>query len=242
VPSIAEICENLPPELDPVFRRAMAKDPRERFPDAAEFVATLRQALSEAAGSTRPFRPIASRAPTRTPRPAARWLALAALLAAGGIVGAILALTLGGGGDHSGRSAQTGKPLSVRTVTANGTTVRETITAPAPPPPPAASPPAPLPPAPAIAGSGHSLNDRGYALMRAGNYNAALPLLQNAVRKLRGTGPKDAYEGYANYNLGYTLLQLHRCRDALVYLRRAEQLEPQRSEPAAAIARAETCS
>src|SRR5919199_323852 len=58
VPSIAEICENLPPELDPVFRRAMAKRPEERFPDAAQFVATLRQGLADAAGSTRPFRPI----------------------------------------------------------------------------------------------------------------------------------------------------------------------------------------
>src|ERR671927_219369 len=39
VPSIAEICEGLPDELDPVFRRAMAKNPDERFPTAADFVA-----------------------------------------------------------------------------------------------------------------------------------------------------------------------------------------------------------
>jgi TolA-binding protein len=161
------------------------------------------------------------------------------------IAGAILALTLGGGGNDHARRAQGGGATSVRTVTAKGATIRETITKPAPPapPPPAATgATTPLPPAPGIAGSGHTLNDRGYALMRAGNYNAALPLLQNAVRKLRGSGPGDAYEAYANYNLGYTLLQLHRCRDAVSFLQRAQQLEPQRAEPGQQLARAQACS
>ena len=49
VPSIAQICERLPAELDAVFRQALAKDPAERFETASEFVAALRAALAVAA-------------------------------------------------------------------------------------------------------------------------------------------------------------------------------------------------
>jgi tetratricopeptide (TPR) repeat protein len=100
-----------------------------------------------------------------------------------------------------------------------------------------------IPPAPPAAGtSGHALNDQGYAKMRAGDYAGALPLLQQAVEKLGGTGPGDPYEGYANYNLGYTLLQLGRCDEAIPYLQRADELEPQRHEPKQALKQAEECS
>ena len=77
--------------------------------------------------------------------------------------------------------------------------------------------------------------------MRAGDYNGALPLLQQAVSALRGTGPSDPYEAYANYNLGYSLLKLGRCSEAVPYLQRAQQLEPQRSEPGQALAQAKSC-
>jgi branched-chain amino acid transport system permease protein len=93
VPSISEICESLPPEVDPVFRTAMAKDPNQRFDTAADFVASLRAAFAEAAGSTRTFEPVAAAAPPPPPPPAAAalgrrrrpvvWIGLLALLAAG---------------------------------------------------------------------------------------------------------------------------------------------------------------
>ena len=66
--------------------------------------------------------------------------------------------------------------------------------------------------------------------MQQGDYVDALPLLQRAVPGLRGVGPADPYEGYANYNLGYTLLKLGRCDEALAPLDRAERLEPHRRE------------
>jgi tetratricopeptide (TPR) repeat protein len=113
-------------------------------------------------------------------------------------------------------------------------TVTQQTTAPAPAPPP------PPPPAPSAAG-GHALNDQGYSLMKQGNYASALPLLQQAVQKLAGTGPADLYEGYANYNLGYTLYRLGRCSEAIPYLRRAERLEPERSEPRDIRKRAQHC-
>jgi tetratricopeptide (TPR) repeat protein len=77
--------------------------------------------------------------------------------------------------------------------------------------------------------------------MQQGNYAAALPLFQQAVQKLQGTGPTDPYEGFANYNLGYTLYRLGRCSEAIAYLKRAEKLEPDRSEPRAIRQRAQHC-
>ena len=87
----------------------------------------------------------------------------------------------------------------------------------------------------------HSLNDRAWALMKRGRYASALPLLQRAVPSLEGAGPADPYEGFANYNLGYTLLQLGRCADARPYLQRARQLEPDRSEVNSALASVQQC-
>jgi len=92
-----------------------------------------------------------------------------------------------------------------------------------------------------VGGDGHALNDRGYSLMQQGNYASALPLLQQSVQALRGSGPSDPYEGYANYNLGYTLYRLGRCSQAVPYLQRAQQLEPDRSEPGQILSRAERC-
>jgi eukaryotic-like serine/threonine-protein kinase len=241
VPSIAERCENLPPELDPVFRRALAKDPRARYGTAADFVAALREALVRSAGTTVQLPPTAAPPipPTRE-RHGRSWpiWALAALLIAAAGGGALSAALLTGG-DGSG------KRVLVRTVvkpSGKTTTLRETVTqqqsAPAPAPPPPSPPP---PPPPAVSSDGHSLNDRGYALMQRGDYRGALPLFQQAVQKLRGTGPSDLYEGYANYNLGYTLYRLGRCSEAVTYLRRAEQLEPGRHEPRDIRKRAEKC-
>ena len=248
VPSISEICESLPPEVDPVFRRAMAKDPNQRFDTAADFVASLRAALVEAAGSTRTFEPVADAAPPPPPPPAAAalgrrrrpvvWIGLLALLAAGAIAGAIAAAVLTG--DNS-------TPAKVRTVVKKvalpGTTVNETVTttiaSPAPPPPsppPAASATIPTTPS---SGSGVALNDAGYRRMQAGDYAGALPLLQQAVSKLRGVGYPN--EAYANYNLGYTLYKLGHCRDAIAYLERAKQLEPWRHEPKDALKQARRC-
>jgi TolA-binding protein len=103
-----------------------------------------------------------------------------------------------------------------------------------------AAPTVPATPPPSSAG-GHSLNDQGYSRIQAGDYAGAVPLLQSAVQKLRGLGPGDPYEGYANYNLGYALYRLGRCSEAVPYLQRADQLEPQRHEPRQVLKRAERC-
>jgi TolA-binding protein len=203
-------------------------------------VAALRQALDTAAGRTQPIAPVApAAAPTRVaPAPARRtgrsvasfWPLLLAGLAAAVIGGVVLAavLTRGDGGSAGQRTV-------VHTVTARGTTIRETVTqqpttapATAPAPPPAAD--------------GHTLNDQGYAKIQAGDFAGAVPLLQQAVQRLQGVGPSDPYEAYANYNLGYALFQLGQCGDAVPYLQRAQQLEPDRKEPGHFLKRAEKCA
>jgi serine/threonine-protein kinase len=231
VPSITERCENLPSALDGVFRRALAKDPAARYGSAAEFLAALKETLSESAETTTtlpPPRPPASR---RGGLPM-RFVIPAALLLGAAAVGAAVAAMLTSGGDPVTQ-------VLTRTVAgpAGTTTVHQTVTQPTAPPPP------PPPPPPAAVGGvdGHTANNRGYQLMLQGAYSSALPLFQQAVQKLQGTGPSDPYEGYANYNLGYTLYRLGRCSEAVTYLSRAEQLEPNRHEPAQIRKRAERC-
>jgi tetratricopeptide (TPR) repeat protein len=150
---------------------------------------------------------------------------LTALLALGAVAGGIAAILLSGGND---KPAAAPRERTV-TLTQKGTTVQRTVTAPTTPPPAAAS----------SSQSGVALNLAGYHKQQAGDYAGALPLLQQAVAKLSGTGVPD--EGYANYNLGYTLLQLGRCLEAVQYLERAKELEPSRHEPKDALKQAKRC-
>jgi TolA-binding protein/predicted Ser/Thr protein kinase len=245
IPSASERNPQLPPEVDDVFRRALAKDPRDRFPSCAEMVAALRQALDTAAGRTQPIAPVATAATPNAPAGQRRrrnaaplWPLLLGGLAAALVAGVVLAAVLTRGDDKSSA------PQTVlHTVTARGTTVRETVTQPAATtrqptttqqPTTAASPPP--------AADGHTLNDQGYAKIQGGDYAGAVPLLQQAVQKLQGAGPEDPYEAYANYNLGYALYQLGQCGDAVAYLQRAQELEPDRKEPGHFLKRAEKCA
>jgi len=100
----------------------------------------------------------------------------------------------------------------VRTVT-TGTTVEQTVTT------------VGATTAPSSAG-GASLHNAGYAKMTAGDYAGALPLLQQAVQKLDGTGSLD--EAYAKYNLAYTRFALGDCTDVLALLDQAQAIEGNR--------------
>ncbi len=53
IPSVCDVNPAAPCELDPVFARALAKDPAERYGSGAELVAALRGALDDEAGATR---------------------------------------------------------------------------------------------------------------------------------------------------------------------------------------------
>lgn len=235
-PSVSVADPALPRELDPVFATALAPDPGARYDTCAEFVAGLREAFSNAAPTTLvgglaptaptevaipPPPPLTVYHPQRTPRMWLRWtvvalVALAPLAAAWGI-------SLDGGSTHHPRPARRHAALprpkpAPRAAKASGAS--------------AAGPVGPT--------AAHALNDEGFALVQRGDYQAALPLLEQAVRGLEGkTG--DPYVGYANYNLGFVLIKLGRCREAVPYLNTAKQIEPDRHEVDDALARASRC-
>ena len=64
--------------------------------------------------------------------------------------------------------------------------------------------------------------------MQAGDYAGALPLLEQAVQLLNGSGRID--EAYADYNLAYTRRKLGRCDGVLDLLDRSQSIQGHRSE------------
>jgi serine/threonine-protein kinase len=245
VPSIRSLKPDLPPAFDRVFRRALAKEPAERYASAAEFVAELRAALHEDAGTTgwiMPSSPLPT-AVTQVSRPAPvsrpratppnggrtpqRLLVpvLLLLLLAGGGIAAAVAATRGGSGSPRNASPPRKPVTVVHTVTQPGVTVEQTVTAPAPPP--ATTTAASDTQAPGDS-SGAGLNAAGYSKMQAGDYQGALPLLDRAVRQLSGTGSLD--EAYADYNLAYTRYELGQCTDVLALLDRSQAIQGHRTE------------
>lgn len=236
VPSVCELEPSLPCELDPVFERALAKDPAARYPTCAEFVADLRAALDAAAGRTQVLTPATPPPylPPRRRRRASRFVPLLALLALAAIAGGIAAAVISRG---SSKTPVAHQP-TIRTITL-GRTVVQTVTVPAPAVPASTAPAAPV--TTATSSDPHALNDQAWALMQRGDFNDALPLLLQAVPQLQGAGPGDPYEAYANFNLGYTLVQLGRCREAVPYLEAAKRLEPDRHEVRDVLKQARKC-
>ena len=64
--------------------------------------------------------------------------------------------------------------------------------------------------------------------MRQGDYTGALPLLEQAVQKLSGSGA--ITEAYADYNLAYTRRKLGQCTDVLRLLDRSQSVQGHRTE------------
>ena len=223
VPSPHAANPALPRQLEPVFQRGLAKDPAARYPTAAEFVGDLRRALDDAAGDTWIVPPLRPATPTAETWVAAgagkadagRWsipslgtILLVALLLGVGIAAAFLSFRGSNGTTAEGRTV-------VRTITTPGRTVQETVTAAAPA-------------TTASVAGGPALNDAGFAKMQAGDYGGALPLLEQAVQRLGGTGVLS--EAYADYNLAYTRLALGQCTDVVALLDHAQAIEGHRKE------------
>ena len=217
VPSLSARA-NFPRELDSCFVRALAKDPAARFESCADFVGALRAAFADDAGQTRRLAPVAPTAVTRSmppPRSFGAWPLIVGLLVAGAVAGGLLAFFLTRS-DGNGTPAPARVVTRMQTVTTQGqvSTVERTVTTSASSTPPASG------------ATGEQLNDAGYAKMQAGDYAGALPLLEQAVQKLDGTGK--LYEAYAKYNLAYTRFQLGNCDGVLDLLDQAEAIEGQK--------------
>jgi eukaryotic-like serine/threonine-protein kinase len=221
VPSVCENAE-VPCELDPVFYRALAKTPSERYGSAGEFVAELRAAYADAAGATRHFERVVAE-PILPPPSRSVWPLLTLLLLAGAVAGALLAYALTRGDS----SANTPSVITrVQTVTTQGqvSTVERPVTVTSTPTTTAAA----TPPAGPSSASGAALNNAGFRKMQAGDYAGALPLLERAYQKLRGTGSLD--EAYNAYNLAFTRFALGNCAGVLDLLDRSESIQGHRSE------------
>jgi serine/threonine-protein kinase len=163
VQSLAARRRGLPPALDPVFARALAKDPARRFPTCGAFAAALRGAFAAGVQTTRVV-PVARR---RRQGPRLLVVLLLLLLAGAGAIAALLATRDGTGGGGAG--------VVTVTVTGRGTTVQQTVTA------AARATTAP-------AGGGSTAAADGYALLRAGDGAGAVPLLEQAARAFSDSG------------------------------------------------------
>jgi eukaryotic-like serine/threonine-protein kinase len=228
IPPASHSNPKLPPELDDVLARGLAKEPEHRFGSAAELVGAMREALDRAAGTTR----VGAIPPAVPPRDRKRLPLLLMLLGAALLAGVLAAALLAR--DDDGETVGTTAPQTVKeTVTLPGTTVVETVTtAPAPPPPTTTAAEQPPPTTTAAeqppAESPSELNDRGFELMQAGRYEEALPLLEQAVSGLSGSG--ELAEAYASYNLAFTRRALGQCDGVVELLDRSEQVQGKRKE------------
>ena len=213
IPPASSLNPELPPQVDDVLARGLAKQPEHRYESSADLVHALREAFDNAAGGTT----VAALPPVRQSRER-RWLvpliALGALLLAGLLAAALFA------GDDPKETATTIPQTVKETVTLPGTTVVETVTTEAAP--------TTAPTTTAPSGNPSELNDQGFELMRAGNFEAALPLLEQAVAGLAGSG--ETAEAYASYNLAFTRLALGRCDDVVALLDRSEEVQGERKE------------
>jgi tRNA A-37 threonylcarbamoyl transferase component Bud32 len=207
VPSAQRLEPGLPTGVDTVLARALAKDPRDRPRSSAELVADLRKAFASGASPTlvetgTPTRRIVHR--TRRSARALLVLGVAALLLAGLVLAALLGVILDEG---SGGRAATRAGTDGSTTTTQQTTTQQTIEQP-----------------PSV--DGVALNDAGFNLMKRRDFQGALPLLEQAVDALSGSGTKT--EAWASYNLANTRFALGSCGGVLALLDRSESIQGQR--------------
>jgi tRNA A-37 threonylcarbamoyl transferase component Bud32 len=224
IPRASAQAPSLPPAVDDVLARGLAKEPSERYPTCAELVWALRSAFREASETTARI----AVPPRAVTRPQRRLPAVAAALAALGLLGAgaLAAALLTGAGD-GGREATV-----IRTQTVAGATKVRRVTIEVPttvePPPPQASTAGGSGSGESGSASGTELNDEGYRLMGEGDFERARPLLERALRSLRGSG--SLTEAYAAYNLAFTRLALGECEGVAPLLDRSEQVQGRRKE------------
>jgi serine/threonine-protein kinase len=228
VPSAEEIEPTLPAGVDQVLQRALSKDPTDRPATSRGLVEELRDAcdavtttlvrpppLSPSTAVRPPAPPSPPTPPTRYERgrrrPAYLLGALAVL-----VVGVVTAALVAAMNDD-------GPPDAASTTAAQPPPASEP-----PPPAPEPPPPTPEPPPPTPASSPSGLNDDGFALMQSGNYSDALPLFEQAVSSLAGSG--SLAEAYASYNLAFTRFALGTCDGVLPLVDRSEEIQGHRKE------------
>jgi serine/threonine-protein kinase len=224
-PDLARAWHGAPAAAGRALERGMARNPEDRPASAGALAAELARGLAAertaptarmpAAPGIPPRSPEHRTAAHRPPRPRSagrRWAAALVTVVAAAIVAAIL-LAGRGGSDPAPTERTTAETADSRPAPrprANRRAEPETDRA-APVPSPT--------PAPPPSGDAGQLNDRGYALMQAGRYDEAIPLLEQAVAQYP-EGSQELTYAYALYNLGRSLRLAGRPQEAVPILER----------------------
>ena len=192
-PPATAAAPDLPPEVDRVLARGLAKNPADRWPSATAFVSALRDALDAPAQGTGVAPVTAPTAAFRHPeviRPRRRapqrprvpvWAGLLVALAVGGFV---LALVLASGGDGE-------KGVTDRTAPAKTTTTARARSTPS-----------------STASEAATLNAQGKALLDRGSYAQAIDVLNRAVQAGRSTSCANPPSRACLDNFAYPLFNL----------------------------------
>jgi len=208
VPSATALDPTLPSRVDAVFEHALAKDPDLRAASGRALVAELRDSLESRAAEPAPTL-VGSGEPTRPiVYSSRRSLGLIAAVAATALlvlafVGAAV-LTAGDDGGETRRTQSRGTTTPASDSSATETTAEPEV-------------------------DGVALNDEGFALLQAGDYAAALPLLRAAVVALKN-GSGELTEAYASYNLAFARFANGRCDGVIGLLDRSERIQGARGE------------
>lgn len=238
--------EGASPDLRMLVEWLASRDPRQRPRSARDALARLEREKTPVEQPTRIFEPTQAFEPTFSGGPAqvetsrrGRWGAAAALLAFVAALGAITVLVLGGDEDPGPRKAQgAGKAKQARNQPERQTSERPQTEEPEfEEAGTNVSIPAPEGTDPAV---GASLNEEGFALIQAGEYEAAVPVLEEAVASFP-SGTEDLAYAYALFNLGNALRLSGRPDEAIAVLERRLEIPNQTGtvEEELAAARAE---
>jgi tetratricopeptide (TPR) repeat protein len=221
----------VPAAVDDVLLRGLARDPGERWGTATAFVDGLERADAERAPvqptpvQPTPVQPTPVQPPPPPPAPVTwshprrRMGAAPVLLGLAAIaVGLIVGLTVLNGNDGSGGGTDR-SPERARTAQRDERRQSERAQQPAPAPAPAETQRSDASPA--------QLNDQGFGLMNAGDYDRAIPVLERAVAAFP-EGNTDLTLAYALYNLGRSLRLAGRPDEAIPILERRLEFSNQR--------------
>jgi serine/threonine protein kinase len=227
-------------------------EPADRPGSAEQALAELDRGASALAPPTQVFEPTFGQAPARAPVPPperarshrGRWgaaVALAVFLAALVAISAVV-LSAGSDGGNRPRSAES-KPQAPDPERQE--TTGEEPSAEEPASESSAEEPATTASVPAAEGAdpdrGAALNEEGFSLLQAGDYESAVPILEEAVEAFP-VGSEELDYAYALFNLGKALRLSGRAEEAIPVLERRLEIPNQTGtvEAELAAARAET--
>lgn len=191
-------------------------EPSRRPASARQALAQLERGGREVEQPTQVFAPTAPPSPPRRTSHGGRWAAAAALAAFAVAIAAVALLVSGGGDEQSParRAQQSTQHKEAKEQPVPAASEGSEAPEEAEPSATTASAPAPEGTDPEL---GASLNEQGFELIQAGEYEAAVPVLEEAVSAFP-EGSEDINYAYALFNLGNALRLSGRPEEAIPVL------------------------